>query len=83
MFCAQKHQQQRYDNENTKICMFIHYMYVDILFLLTKAIPIMFERVTTHYQTLQTWIGHTAMCYHNLHALPHALPYIFSQFSMV
>ena len=34
--------------------MFIHYMYVDILFPLTKAIPIMFERVTTHYQTLKT-----------------------------
>ena len=27
-------------------------MLVDILFALTKAIPIMFEHVTTHYQTL-------------------------------
>ena len=56
-------------------------MYVDILFLLTKAIPIMFERVTTHYQTLQTWFGHNAMHCHNLNALPHALPCIFSQIS--
>ena len=58
-------------------------MYVDILFPLTKAIPVMFERVSTHYQTLQTWIGHNATRYHNLSALVHALLYIFSQFSMV
>ena len=61
-------------------------MYVDVFFPLTKVIPIMFEHVTTHYQTLQTWIGHDATRYHNLnalpHALPHALPYIFSQFNM-
>ena len=57
-------------------------MYVDILFLLTKAIPIMFERVTTHDQTLQTWIGHNLMGYSNLNALPHALPYIFSKFNI-
>ena len=42
--------------------MFIHYMYLDIFFRLTKAIPIMFERVTTHYQTLQTWISQDATC---------------------
>ena len=60
-FCH-KHQQQRHHNENTKVYMFIHYMYVDILFLLTGAIPIMFEGVTKHYQTLQTWIGHNATC---------------------
>ena len=57
-------------------------MYVDVFFPLTKAIPIMFEQVTTYYQTLQTWIGHDATCYHNFnalpYALPHALPYIFS-----
>ena len=53
-------------------------MYADVFFRLTKAIPIMFEHVTTHYQTLQTWIGHDATRYHNLNALP----YIFSQFSM-
>ena len=29
-------------------------MYVDLLFALTKAIPIMFERVTTYYQSLKT-----------------------------
>ena len=61
-------------------------MYVDILFPLTKAIPIMSERVTTHYQTLQTWIVHNATLDHNFnalsHALPHALPYIFSQFNI-
>ena len=51
-------------------------MYVDILFPLTKAIPIMFERVTTHYQTLQTWIGHNATHNHNFNTLPQALPYI-------
>ena len=37
-------------------------MYVDILFPLTKAIPIMY--VTTYYQTLKTWIGHNATRYH-------------------
>ena len=57
-------------------------MYVDIIFPLTKAIPIMFECVTTYYQTLKTWIGHSARCYHKFNALPHALPYIFSQFNM-
>ena len=85
MSCCHKHQQQMYQNENTKMCMFIHDMYVDILFPLTKAISIMFEGVNTYYQTLQTWIGHNATRYHNFnalpHALPHALPYILSQFN--
>ena len=76
MSCCHKHQQQRYHNENTKICMFIHCMYVDILFPLTKAVPIMFGRVTTHYQTLRKWIDHSSMRYHNFNMLPHALPYI-------
>ena len=58
MSCVHKHQQQRHNNENAEICMFIHYMYVDIHFPLTKAISIMFERVALHHQTLQTWIGH-------------------------
>ena len=39
-------------------------MYVDILFPLTKAIPIKFECATTYYQTLKTWIGHNATRYH-------------------
>ena len=39
MSCRHKHQQQRYHNENNKICLFIHYIYVDILFPLTKVIP--------------------------------------------
>ena len=83
MSCCYQHQRQKYHNENDKICMFIHYMYVDILFPLTKVIPIMFEHVTTHYQTLEIWIGHNAMCYRNFNVFPHALPYIFSQFNMV
>ena len=45
-----------YHHENTKTCTFIHEMYVDIFFPLTIVIPIIFELVTTHYQTLQTWI---------------------------
>ena len=86
MSCYHKHQQERYHHENTEICMIIHYMYVDILYPLTKTIRIMFECVTTHYQTLQTWTGHNTMRYHNAnalpHELPHSLPYIFSQFTM-
>ena len=35
------------------------------------------------FQTLHTWIGHDAMQYHDFIMLPHALPYTFSQFSMV
>ena len=54
MSCCHKHWQQKYHDENTKICIFIHHMYVDILFPLTKAIQCMLERVTTHYVTLQT-----------------------------
>ena len=45
------------------------------------------ERVTTHYQTLQTWIDLNVTCYHNLnavpHALTHALPYILSDICLV
>ena len=29
----------------------------------------------TTFQTLRTWIGYNATCYHNLNALPHSLPY--------
>ena len=58
MFCCLKYQQQRYHNENTKICMFINSsMYDDILVSLTKAILIIFEHVSTYNQTPQTWIG--------------------------
>ena len=49
MSCCHKHNQQRYHNENTKIYIFLHYMYADILFPLTKAVPIMFEYVTIFY----------------------------------
>ena len=45
------------------------------------------ERVSTHYQALQTWIHLNIAHYHNLNALPHALPhallYIFSGICMV
>ena len=58
-------------------------MYLNVLFPLTKAITIMFELVTTRNQTLQTWVGHNAMRYHNFNVLPHPIPYIFTQFSMV
>ena len=63
--------------------MFAHYMYANILLPLTKAIPIIFGHVIKHYKTLQLWIGHNGTRYHNFNALPHALTYIFSQFSMV
>ena len=81
MPCCHHHQQQ--SRENTKICMFIHYIYVDILLPLTKAIPITFERVTIYYRTLQRWIGHDETRCHNFNALPDVLPYIFSLFNMV
>ena len=66
MSCCHEHHQQMYKNEKAKLCMFIQYMYADILFPLTKAIPTMSELVTTHYQTPQTWISHHATRYHNL-----------------
>ena len=34
-------------------------------------------------RVIQTWIGHNATSYHNFNALPHALPYVFSQLSLV
>ena len=74
MSCCHKHEHQRYHNENTKICILIHYMYVDILLSLTKTISIMFERVTTYCQTLKTQIGHNTTRYHKFNALPHVLP---------
>ena len=74
--CCLKHHQQRYHNENTKICIFIYYMYVDILFTLIKAIPIMFECITTYFQTLKTWIGHNATHYDQFYALTLMLPNI-------
>ena len=82
MLCCHQHQQQRYHSENTKIYMFIHYMYIDILFPQTKSIPIMFEHVTTHYQTSQTWIDHDVTRYYNFNALPLALQYISTQSNM-
>ena len=57
-------------------------MYVDILFALIKAIPIMFEGVTTYYQTLKTWIGHNATRHHKFYALAPMLPHLSSQFNM-
>ena len=81
MPCYHQHLQQRYHNQKANIFIFVHFMHVAILFPLTKAIPIIFECVTTHYQTLQTWIRRAGTHYLNFkalpHALPHALPYIF------
>ena len=57
-------------------------MYVDILFPLTKAIPIMFENVTTHYLTLQILIDNNTTRYHNLNVLPHVLPHALCTFSV-
>ena len=56
---------------------------VDILFALSKHILIIFEKHVTHYQTLETWIGHNATRYLILNALPHALPYILSEIFLV
>ena len=64
MPCCHKHQQQRHHRENTKICVFIDYMYVEILFPLTKIIATMFERVTTHGQTIMQRVTITSMRYH-------------------
>ena len=44
------------------------------------------KRYHTRYRTFSLsfiWIGHNATRYHNFNVLLHALPYIFSQFSMV
>ena len=56
---------------------------VDILFALSKHILIIFEKHVTHYQTLETWIGHNSTRYHILNALPHALLCIFSEIFLV
>ena len=56
---------------------------VDIPFTQSKAIPIIFEHLATHYQTLETWIGHNATRYPNLNVLPHVLSYIFSKILLV
>ena len=61
----------------------MHYMYVDIRFPLTKAIPVMFQCSDTHYQTLQTSTDHDATHCHNFNALPHALRYVFSKLTIV
>ena len=83
--CCHKHQQQRYHHENTKKGMFTNHMYVDIVFPLTKAITI-FERVTPNILILLTLIGYNATRYHIFNALPHALPlalpYIFTKLYM-
>ena len=55
--------------------MYVHTLYVYwYIFLLTKVIPNMFEHVTTHYQTLETWIGHNAMRFYNFKVLLNGLP---------
>ena len=37
----------------------------------------------TNFQTPQTWLGHNATRYHDLNALPYALPYIFSEICLI
>ena len=56
---------------------------IHIHFAESKAIPVIFEHLASHYQTLETWIGHNATHYSNLNALPHALPYSFSEIFLV
>ena len=41
------------------------------------------ERVTTHYQTLQTWIGLNETIYYSLNALPHEWRYFFTEICLV
>ena len=43
----------------------------------------LFLNTLPQYQALQTRVGHNATRYHNLNALQHVLPYIFSRFSKV
>ena len=60
---------------------------VNTLFALSKAIPITFEHLATHYQTLETLMGHDTTHYPNLNALPdllpHVLPYILFEICLV
>ena len=60
---------------------------VDTHFALSKVIPITFEHLATHYQTLETFMGYNATHYLNLNALPnmlpHALPQDFSEICLV
>ena len=37
----------------------------------------------TNFQTLQTWLGHNATCYHNMNMLLHALLYIFCEICLI
>ena len=51
-----------------------------------QRVTITSTRYHTSYRTFSlslTWIGQNAMRYRNFNVLPHALPYIFSRFSMV
>ena len=73
MLCCHKYQKEKHHNENTKICILVHYMYAYTLFPLAKAIPIMFERLTTHYQILETRIGHNETRYHNFNTVSRIL----------
>ena len=62
-------------------------MDVDILFPLTRVIQLCLNLFLHITKTLEAWIGHNEMRYHNLNALPPVLPYAlqcnFSQFIMV
>ena len=76
MSCCHKHQQQKYHHENTKICLFIHYTYVDILFPLQKPFQLRLNVLPRVIKLYKTWIGHNATRYHNFNALPNTLPHV-------
>ena len=51
-----------------------------------QRVTITSTRYHTRYRTFSlslTWVGYSAMHYHNFNVLPHTIPYIFTQFSMV
>ena len=51
-----------------------------------QRVTITSMRYHTRYSTFSlslTWLAYNATHYHNFNVLPHALPYIFSKFSMV
>ena len=52
----------------------------------TKTSTRCHTRYHMRYRTFSlslTWLGHNATRYHNFNVLPHAIPYIYTQFSIV
>ena len=51
-----------------------------------QSVTITLTRYHTRYHIFTpslTWLGYNAKLYHNFNVLPHALPYIYSKFSMI